>query len=488
MKGSHGSNHDIAVKAKDGTTIKDEKKRTDRWREHFEAILNRPIPQENPELCESEEDLDISTEPPIVKEVYQAIKKMKSGKTPGEDEITAEMLKGGGMEICNVLCQIFSNIWENEEALEEWKSGLIVKLPNRGDLTTCDNWRGVTLLSRTRKVFSRILLDRFSTTVEDISRNEQAGFRKGRSCIDHIFVLRQILEQAAEWNSNLYVLFIDFEKAFDSLHRETLWKILRGYGFPMKIVNIIQMLYRDFHFKVICGNQLTDSFKIQTGVKQGCILSPSLFVVAMDWLMRQTNEGQNRGVQWTPTSSLEDLVFADDISILSSRHRDIQDKSDRLTTLASQLGMNIQVEKTKIMKMNTNNSEPVIINNQYIEEVDEFTYLGSKVSTDGDSGKDVQTRLAKANQAFGSLNAVWKSKQLRVKTKIRIFKSNVLSVLLYGSECWKMTKEICKKLDTIQTKCLRRIRRVFWQRKSETKTYSRAVTWNQFLRVSREEG
>ena len=431
----------------------------------FEAILNRPIPQENPEICENEEDLDISTEPPTVKEVYQAIKKMKSDKTPGEDEITAEMLKGGEMEICNVLCQIFSNIWENEEAPEEWKSGLIVKLPKRGDLTTCDNWRGVTLLSLTSKVFSRILLDRFSTTVEDISRNEQAGFRKGRSCIDHIFVLRQILEQAAEWNSNLYVLFIDFEKAFDSLYRETLWKILRGYGFPIKIVNIIQMLYRDFHCKVICRNQLTDSFKVQIGVKQGCILSPFLLVLAVDWLMRQTNEGQNRGIQWTLTSSLEDLVFADDISMLSSRHRDIQDKSDRLITLASQLGMNIQVKKTKIMKMNTNDSEPVIINNQHIEEVDEFTYLGSKVSTDGDSGKDVQARLAKANQAFGSLNTVSKSKQLRVKTKIRIFKSNVLSVLLYGSECWKMTKEICKKLDTFQTKCLRRIRRIFWPEK-----------------------
>ena len=200
MKGSHGNNHDIAVKAKDGKTIKNERERTDGWREHFEAILNRPIPQENPEICESEEDLDISTEPPTVKEVYQAIKKMKSGKTPGEDEITAEMLKGRGKEICNVLCQIFSNIWENEEAPEEWKSGLIVKLPKRGDLTTCDNWRGVTLLSLTSKVFSRILLDRFLTTVEDISRNEQAGFRKGSSCIDHIFVLRQILEQAAEWN------------------------------------------------------------------------------------------------------------------------------------------------------------------------------------------------------------------------------------------------------------------------------------------------
>ena len=97
--------------------------------------------------------------------------------------------------------------------------------------------------------------------------------------------------------------------------------------------------------------------------------------------------------------------------------------------------MNIQVKKTKIMKVNTNSSEPIIINNQHIEEVDKFTYLGSKVSTDRDSGKDVQARLAKANQAFGSLNAVWKSKQLSVKTKFRIFTSNVLNVLLYGSEC-----------------------------------------------------
>ena len=196
------------------------------------------------------------------------------------------------MEICNVLCQIFSNIWENKEAPEEWKSSLIGKLPKQGDLTTCDNWRGVTLLSLTSKVFSRILQDRFLMTVEDISRNEQASFRKGRSCIDHIFVLRQILEQAAESNSNLYVLFIDFEKALNSLHRETLWKILRGYGFPMKIVNIIAVQGL-FHCKVICGNQLTDSFKVQTGVKQGCILSSFLFFLAMDWLMRHTNTTNN---------------------------------------------------------------------------------------------------------------------------------------------------------------------------------------------------
>ena len=140
-----------------------------------------------------------------------------------------------------------------------------------------------------------------------------------------------MLEQAADLNSNLCVLLIDFEKAFDSLHRETFWKI--------------EMLYRDFHWKVICRNQLTDSFRVQTGVKQGCIFLPFLFVLAIDWLMRQTNEGQNKGIQWTLTTSLEDLVFADDINMLLSRPTDIQDKSDRFTTLASQLAINIQVKK-----------------------------------------------------------------------------------------------------------------------------------------------
>ena len=89
--------------------------------------------------------------------MYQAIKKIKSDKAPGEDEITADLLKGGGMEICNVLCQIFNNICENEEAPEEWKTGLIVKLSKWGDPTTFDSWRGVTLLSLTSIVFSRIL-------------------------------------------------------------------------------------------------------------------------------------------------------------------------------------------------------------------------------------------------------------------------------------------------------------------------------------------
>jgi hypothetical protein len=150
-----------------------------------------------------------------------------------------------------------------------------------------------------------------------------------------------------------------------------------------------------------------------------------MFILAMDWLMRETTKDKRREIQWTLTSVIEDLDFADDIGLLSNRHQDIQEKIQRLSDTASSIGLNINSGKTKYLKNNTTVNNPVKISNQEVEKVTEFNYLGSKVTADCDSERDVDARLAKANQAFA--------------TKIRLFKSNVLCVLLYSSECWKMT-------------------------------------------------
>jgi hypothetical protein len=171
-------------------------------------------------------------------------------------------------ETPKLLCQILQKRWDSEKAPKDWNTGVIVKLPKKGDLANCNNWRGITLLSISSKIFSRIILQRITTAVDGILRQEQAGFRKGKSCIDHIFTLRQILEQSHEWNGSLYVVFVDFEKAFDSLHRASMWRILRHYGIPEKLVNVIRSLYENFECRVIHNNQLTEPFKVQTGVKQ----------------------------------------------------------------------------------------------------------------------------------------------------------------------------------------------------------------------------
>ena len=125
-------------------------------------------------------------------------------------------------------------MWEDEQIPEDWKEVLLIKLPKKGDLSSCSNYRGITLLSIPSKVFSRVLLNRMREAIDTQLRDQQAGFRKERSCTDQIATLRIIVEQSLEWNSPLYINFIDYEKAFDSVDRNTLWKLLRHYGVPQK--------------------------------------------------------------------------------------------------------------------------------------------------------------------------------------------------------------------------------------------------------------
>ena len=170
-------------------------------------------------------------------------------------------------------------------------------------------------MSITSMVFCPIILQRFATAVEKILRQEQAGFIKGKSCIDHIFVLSLILEQSHERNSSLYVVLVDFEKAFDSLHRPSLSKILRHHGIPQKLVTIIQALYLNFECRILHNNQVAEPFRVDTGVQLGSILPPVLFAMAEDWLMRTVTHGRRQGIRWTLMTVLEDPDYADFIGL-----------------------------------------------------------------------------------------------------------------------------------------------------------------------------
>nr|KAG5708708.1 hypothetical protein BaRGS_034925 [Batillaria attramentaria] len=153
-------------------------------------------------------------------------------------------------------------IWEKEEVPAQWKEGIVIKLPKKGDLRDCSNYRGIMLLSVPGKVLNRILLERMREAVDPMLRDQQAGFRRNRSCADQIASLRIIVEQSLEWNSPLYINFIDYEKAFDSVDREALWKLLRHYGVPGKIISLIQCTYKDMSCRIAHAGQLSESFEV----------------------------------------------------------------------------------------------------------------------------------------------------------------------------------------------------------------------------------
>ena len=189
-----------------------------------------------------------------------------------------------------MLHPLFIKIWEEDQVPTEWKEEYLIKLPKKGDLSSCSNYRGITLLSIPGTVFNRVLLNRMKDVVDPHLRDQQAGFCKGRSCTDQIASLRIILEQSLEWNSSLYINFVDYEKAFDSVNRKSLWRLLRLYGVPEKITNIIRNSYEGMTCRVIHGNQVTDAFQVKIGVRQGCLLSPFLFLLTIDWVMKTSTE------------------------------------------------------------------------------------------------------------------------------------------------------------------------------------------------------
>ncbi|KAL0175752.1 hypothetical protein M9458_028082, partial [Cirrhinus mrigala] len=198
---------------------------------------------------------------------------------------------------------------------------------------------------------------------------------------------------------------------------------------------------------------------------QGCVMSALLFNLAIDWVMRRTTEDGARGIRWTLFYSLEDLDFADDLALLSHTHQHMQEKTNRLNTFARQVGLKISQRKTEVMTLNIDSPAPVKVDGKELPTTKSFTYLGSIVRQDGGAGNDIQSRLNKARTVFMTLNNVWRSSQYSVYTKLRIYQSCVLSALLYGSECWRMTEGDLNKLSTFHTTSLRKILRIFWPRK-----------------------
>ena len=139
-------------------------------------------------------------------EIRSALGDMKSGKAPGIDSITADLLRVDTDTTVQVPHELFNKIWEEESVPEDWLRGLIIKLPKKGDLKSCENWRGNNIVA---KVLGRVLIKRIVAGTDTELRGEQARFRKGRNTTEQIFVLRNIIEQVAEWNSSLYLCSVD---------------------------------------------------------------------------------------------------------------------------------------------------------------------------------------------------------------------------------------------------------------------------------------
>ena len=188
-----------------------------------------------------------------------------------------------------------------------------------------------------------------------------------------------------------------------------------------------------------------------------------LFLLAIDRVMRETTGKTNTGIRRKMMEQLEDLEFADDIALISTTQNQMQRKTDKLSESAKRVGLNISKTKTRVLKMNCKNNNPIKFQDgETIQEVSEFEYLGATMSNDEGADKDMQKRLSKAKSSFTWLKKIWGSKQYNKRTKIKLYNTLVNPVLLCGWETRKINENDNKKLDSFQYQCLKRIMGIFW--------------------------
>ena len=274
---------------------------------------------------------------------------LQTRKAAGVDEITAEAIKKGGEELRYALLKVIQRAWNKEDIPEEWARGIIFPIYKDGDQREPLNYRGITLLSIVGKVFSQVLNNRLITWCEanSILSEEQGGFRPLRGCPDQLFSLVEILRNRHK--TATFCCFIDVKKAFDRVFRGGLWARLWKIGIRGKMWRILRVIYKKVESCVLVSGDKTDWFDVETGVRQGCVLSPILYALFINGLIDQLNRA-NLGVEITPGYILACLLYADDIVLLADDKKNLQKMLDIVSEYARKWRFKLNPKKRESLE------------------------------------------------------------------------------------------------------------------------------------------
>ena len=241
---------------------------------------------------------------------------MKPNKAAEPDEILPEFIKNGGLTLKQTIYKLIVKIWRQEKIPCEWSEGILCPIYKKRDRKQCNNYRGISLLNITYKIFAILLYNRLSNIIDPKIGNYKMGFRPNRSTIDNIFIVRQIYEKCYEYNIDLHNIFTDLSQAFDSVHRYVIYNSLIKHNVPDKLIKLIKLTMQQTKMRVKVNNNYSEWFKTKTGVRQGDPLSALLFSVVLDSVIT------NLEVQGNTTTRLKQIrAYADNIIIIGRTNK-----------------------------------------------------------------------------------------------------------------------------------------------------------------------
>ena len=388
--------------------------------------------------------MDVKIGPFTQEELDSVLRKIKNRKAAGLGEIPPEVWNTRQFD--DILLRHYNAVY-NQNPIDRWMKGCILQ---KGDLGLAKNYRGITLTSIAAKIYNALLRKRIEPKIDNTLRKNQNDFRRNRSTTSQILTIRRILEGVHAKNLQVTLLFVDFTKAFDSIHKGKMEQILLAYGLRKETVVAIMILYRNTKVKVRSPDGDTEYFNIVAVVLQGDTLAPYLFIICLDYVLRTSiDKIRENGYELTkkrsrryPAKTITDADYADDIAIPANTPNQAETQLHSLEQAVAGIGLHVNAHKTEYMCYNQT-GDITTLDGTPLKLVDKFTYLGNSVSS---TEKDIDTRLTKAWTAIDRLSIIWKS-DLTDKMKRSFFQAAVVLILLYGCTTWTLTKRLEKKLN-----------------------------------------
>jgi exonuclease III len=427
------------------------------------------------------EDLSFLDSDFTVEEVSTCMKQLRSGRAPGVDEIPNELLKygSGGSKFVSALCALFNFIRVQTVIPEEWCRGRIVNLYKDGDEYDPSNYRGITLLATTGKLFFKLYAVRIYTHLSrphvhaidtaqyevpaDKLAVEQAGFIPGVSCDEHLYTLYHALEKRKASGKATFSCFVDLRKAFDTVWHDGLLFKLREAGISKNVLCLLKSLYSGVRGRVVVNGETTREFPIKQGVRQGCTLSPILFDLYINDLVKALRTGEKAGIP-LQSGFLCSLLFADDVVLLAKTAKGLQVLLDKFTNWLREWRLEANVNKTKVIEFYPPNVKRVdrltstyMITGAEIEVVSQYKYLGVYFSASLSWHAHCSYTASHCEELLSNYARIFTNPSLAISAKLLIFKQVILPSLEYGAVVVTPSTTDLARYESIQHRAICRI-------------------------------
>ncbi|KAH7708500.1 hypothetical protein AAVH_24255 [Aphelenchoides avenae] len=399
-------------------------------------------------------------------EVEASVSSMKNGKAPGPVGVTIETLKTGRPQLWKALAKFFSHCLKTGSIPAQRKESKTVLIFKKGDPEDIANYRPVCLLSTVYKVFTKAVLKRLTNTLDAAQPPEQAGFRSGYCTLDHLQTMNQLQKKAREFGRHLCVVFIDYEKAFDTVEVNAVWNALDERSRVVLLRFWRSVVVDPRHVRLPeeandgCTTDITlfdDPVRIPIcrGVRQGDTVSPKLFTAALESTFQELNwEAHGRAVVSIDGKRITHLRFAGDIALIGTAFADVQRRLTQLNDRSKSRGLRIHRRKTVWFEY-YESKQTLTLEGEAIRRVCEYVYLGQELTEGHRLDGEITRRQKAAWQSYNTINDAIKN-VTDVKLRANLFNTTILPALLYGCETWAPTKSQENRIAATQRSMERR--------------------------------